>query len=167
MLVVKTTSPATSLSPAKLRPWKDAPSSRTSVALLRPPLRTCSKLCSSPVVYRLSTNYSTHDPAFQLPSEIGRVGRAADERAPPYRPFLRKVDEREIRRRPRGQAASGTDPATGSTAHRLYEARQRESTAEDQICVQRGEGRLVAEVTWRGLFYWQFFLFSGVGRVVG
>src|SRR5918993_3008647 len=147
MLVVKTTSPATSLSPAKLRPWKDAPSSRTSVALLRPPLRTCSKLCSSPVVYRLSTNYSTHDPAFQLPPEIRGVGRSADERTPPYRPLLRKVDEREIRRRPYGQAASCTDPATRGAAHSSDEARQREPFAEDQICVQHCEGRLVAEKT--------------------
>src|ERR687891_475069 len=113
MLVVKTTSPAISPSLAKLHPWKAAPSSRTSFALHRPwlcpALRTCTKLCSSPVVYRLSTNYSTHDPALQRPSEIGRVGRAAEECIPPYRPLLRKVDDREIRRRADGQAASGTD----------------------------------------------------------
>src|SRR5918995_621813 len=101
MLVVKTTSPAMSPSPAKLQPWKAAPSSRTSVALL-----------------------------------------------------------------PDGQAASGTDPATRSAAHRLYETRQREFAAEDQICVQCGEGRLVAEETGRSLFHWQLFLFGGVGRVV-
>src|ERR687898_2418222 len=139
MLVVKTTSPAISLSPAKLHPWKAAPSSRTSVALHRPwlclPLRTCTKLCSSSVVYRLSTNYSTHDPALQRPSEIGGVGRAADECTPPYSPLLRKVDEREIRRRADGQAASRTDPPTRSAAHGLYEACQREPTTEDQICM--------------------------------
>src|SRR3712207_2816996 len=164
MLVVKTTSPATSPSPAKLQPWKDAPSSRTSVALLRPwpALRTCAKLCSSHVVYRLSTNYSTHDPALHLPPEIRGVGRAADERSPPYRPLLCKVDEREIRQLPDGQAASGTDPATRGAAHRLHEARQREPAAKDKIRIQRGEGRLVAEETRRGLFQWQLFLFRGV-----
>src|SRR5918995_5871060 len=155
MLVVKTTSPAISLSPAKLHPWKAPPSSRTSVALHRPwlclPLRACTKLCSSSVVYRLSTYYSTHDPALQRPTEIGGVGRATDECTPSYRPLLRKVDEREIRRGADGQAASGTDPATRSAAHRLYETRQREFAAEDQICVQCGEGRLVAEETGRSL----------------
>src|SRR3712207_1212632 len=114
MLVVKTTSPATSPPPAKLQPSNAAPSSRTSVALHRPwlcpPLRTCTKLRSSSVVYRLSTNYSTHDPALQRSSEIGGVGRAADERTPPHRPLLRKVDEGEICWRADGQAASGTDP---------------------------------------------------------
>src|SRR5215211_6662568 len=168
MLVVKTTSPAISPSPAKLHPWKAAPSSRTSVALHRPcpPLRTCAKLCSSSVVYRLSTNYSTHDPALQRPSEIGGVGRAANECTTPYRPLLRKVDQREIRRRADGQAASATDPAAGAAAHRFDEAFQREPAAEDQLCVQRGEGRLVAEETGRGLLYWQLFLFRGVGSVV-
>src|ERR671911_1099805 len=135
MLVVKTTSPATSPSPAKLQPWKAAPSSRTNVALLRPPLRACTKLCSSSVVYLLSTNYSTHDPALQRPSEIGGVRRAADECTPPYSPLLRKVDEREIRRRADGQAAPGTDPAARGAAHGLYETRQREPAAEDQICM--------------------------------
>src|ERR671916_2617313 len=170
MLVVKTTSPATSPPPAKLQPSKAAPSSRTSVALHRPwfcpPLRTCTKLRSSPVVYRLSTYYSTHDPALQRPSEIGRVGRAADKRSPLYRPLLRKVDEREICRRAVGQAACGTDPAARGAAHRFHEALKREPAAEDQIGVQRGEGRLVAEKTGRGLFYWQLFLFRRVGSVV-
>src|SRR5215204_2239312 len=137
MLVAKTTSPAISPSPAKLHPWKAAPSSRTSVALHRPwhclLLRTCTKLCSSSVVYRLSTNYSTHDTALQSPSEVGGVGRAADERTPPYRPLLRKVDERKICRRADGQAASGTDPATWGAAHRFDQAFQREPAAEDQI----------------------------------
>src|SRR5919109_286370 len=133
MLVVKTTSPAISPSPAKLHPWKAAPSSRTSVALHRPllcpPLRTCTKLCSSPVVYRLSTNYSTHDPALQRPSEIGRVGGAAEKCTPPYRPLLRKIDECEIRRRAYCQAASGTDPAARGAAHCFDQAFQREPAA--------------------------------------
>src|SRR5215212_11179532 len=139
MLVVKTTSPAISPSPAKLHPWKATPSSRTSVALHRPwlsfLLRTCSKLCSRSVVYQLSTNYSTHDPALQRPSCIGGVGRAADECTPPYRPLLRKVEEREICRGADGQAASGTDPAARGAAHGLYKTRQREPATEDQICV--------------------------------
>src|SRR5918994_1498490 len=122
MLVVKTTSPAISPSLAKLHPWKTAPSSRTSVALHRPwlPLRSCTKLCSSSVVYRFSTNYSTHTPALQRPSQIGGVGRAADECSPPYRPLLRKVDEREICLGADGQAASGTNPAARGAAHGLY-----------------------------------------------
>src|SRR5215204_5626360 len=139
MLVVKTTSPATSPSPAKLHPWKAAPSSRTSVARLRPwvcaALRTCTKLRSCPFVYRLSTNYSTHDPALQRPSEIGGVGRAADERTLPYRPLLRKVYERKICRRADGQAASCSDPAARGAAHRFDEAFQRKPTAEDQMSI--------------------------------
>src|ERR671910_1255283 len=137
MLVVKTTSPATSPAPAKVHPWKAAPSSRTSVARLRPctPLRTCTKLHSCRFVYRLSTHYSTHDPALQRPSEIWGVGRAADERTPPYRPLLRKVDELEICRHTDGQAASGTDPAARCAAHGLHETRQREPAAEDQNCM--------------------------------
>src|SRR5215207_3915531 len=139
MLVVKTTSPATSPSPANLHPWKVAPSSRTSVALHRPwvctPLRTCTKLRSCPIVYRLSTDHCTHDPALQRPSEIRGVGRAAEERTPPYRPLLRKVDEREICRHADGQAASCADPAARDAAHGFDEAFQRESAAEDQIGV--------------------------------
>src|SRR5215203_916479 len=122
MLVVKTTSPATSPSPAKLLPSKEAPSSRTSVALLR----TYLKLRSSPLVYRRSANYSAHDPALQRPSEIGGVGRAADERSSTHLPLLREVDEREIGRRPDGKASSATDPPARGAAHRLNEACQRE-----------------------------------------
>src|ERR687898_247715 len=106
MLVVKTTSPATSPWPAKLHPWKAAPSSKTSVALhrswVRTPLRTSTKLRSRPFVYRLSTNYCTHRPALQRPSEIGGVGRAAEGCTTPYRPLLRKVDKRKICRRADG-----------------------------------------------------------------
>src|SRR5919199_756526 len=134
MLVVKTTSPATSPSPAKLRPSKAAPSSRTRVALLCPWLCTYSKRRSSPVVYRLSANYSSHDPARQGPSEIGGVGRAAEERIPPYRPFLREVDERQVRRRADGQSpTTTTDPPAWGAANRLEEPCEREAAAEDQI----------------------------------
>src|SRR4028119_977115 len=128
MLVVKTTSPATSPSPAKLHPLKTDPSSRTSVARLRPwfgpwlgpwagpPLRACSKPCSRPVVYRLSANYSTHDPARQPAAQVRGVGRAADQGLPPHRPFLREVNEREVGRRPDGQATSLPDPPARGTA---------------------------------------------------
>src|SRR5215212_8819238 len=134
MLVVKTTSPATSPSPAKLQPSKAAPSSRTSVARLRPrfcprlrpPLRMCAKPRSSPVVYGLSADYSTHDPTLQRPPEIGGVGRAAGELASPHGPLLREVDEREIGRRADGQAPSTTDPPARGAAHHLHETRQRE-----------------------------------------
>src|SRR5215211_5894254 len=122
MLVVKTTSPATSPSPAKVQPSKVAPSSRTSVALLR----TYSKLRSRSIVYQLAANYSTHDPALQRPPEIGGVGRAADESILLYLPLLREIDEREIGRRPDGQAPPATDPTSGSAAHRFDEAGQRE-----------------------------------------
>src|SRR5215210_5592192 len=137
MLVVKTTSPATSPSQAKVHPSKAAPSSSTSVARLRPwfrpPLGMCSKSRSSPVVYGFSADYSTHDPALQRTPEKGGVGGAADERAPPYRPHLREVDEREISRRAEGQAASGTDPPAWGATHCLYEALQREPAVEDQV----------------------------------
>src|SRR5919107_639856 len=162
MLVVKTTSPATSPSPAKLQPSKEAPSSRTSVALLR----TYLKPRSSPVVYRLSANYSAHDPALQRPSEIGGVGRAADELSPTHRPLLREVDEREIGRRPDGETSSATDPPARGAAHRFDEASQREPAFQDQLRVERGEGRLVAEEAGRGLLYRQLFLFRSVRRVV-
>src|SRR5215211_6821467 len=132
MLVVKTTSPATSPSPAKLQPSKTAPSSRTSVALLR----MYSKLRSRPVVYRLAANYSTHDPALQRPSEIGGVGGAADERIPPYRPLLREVDERKVGRRPDGQAPPATDPPARGATHRFDESGQREPAAEHQVRVE-------------------------------
>src|SRR5215210_2420975 len=155
MLVVKTTSPATSPSPAKLQPWKTAPSSRTSVALLR----TYSKLRSSSIVYRLAANYSTHDPALQRPPEIGGVGRAADEGTPLHRPLLREIDEREVGLRPDGQAPPATDPTSGGAAHRFDETGQRKPAVEHQVCVECGECRLVAEEPGRGLLNRQLFLF--------
>src|ERR671917_1902682 len=100
MLVVKTTSPATSPSPAKLQPPKTAPSSRTRVVRLRPwanswlgprlgpALRSCSKPRPRPVVYRLSTNYSTHDPARQTASQVRGVGGTTDQGLPAHHPHL-------------------------------------------------------------------------------
>src|ERR671917_702201 len=155
MLVVNTTSPATSPSPAKVHPSKAAPSSSTSVARLRPWLRPLSSMCSKPrscpVVYWLSANYSNHDPALQRPPEIGGVGGAADERAPPYRPLLREVDEREISRRADGQTSGSTYPPARGAAHRLDEPSQRKPATKDQVSIEDGESRLVAEEPWRGL----------------
>src|SRR5215211_326083 len=166
MLVVKTTSPATSPSLAKLQPSKAAPSSRTNVARLRPSLRTCSKIHSSPVVNGLSTNYSTHDPTIQRPPDIRGVGRAAGECASLYRPLFREVGEREICRRSDGQVPCTTDPPARGTAHRLDEPSQRKPATEHEVGVECGEGRLVAEEAWRGLLQRKLFLFRSVGRVI-
>src|SRR5215210_483157 len=149
MLVVKTTSPATSPSPAKLQPSNAAPSSRTSVALLR----TYSKPRSSSIVYRLSSNYSTHDPARQRPPELRGVGRAAYQGVPPDRPLLSEVDECQISRRANIEAPSFTDPPARRAAHRFDEPREREPTTQDEIRVQCGEGRLVAEESGRSLLH--------------
>src|SRR3712207_6584857 len=150
MLVVKTTSPATSPSPAKLQPRKAAPSSSTRVARLRPwfvpspgsTLRACSKSRSRPVVYRLSSNYSTHDPARQPAAQVGGVGGTADQGPLVHGPLLREVDEREVSRRPDGQAPPLPDPPARGTAHRLDEPRQGEPAAQYELGVERGEGRL-------------------------
>src|SRR5919199_2658323 len=96
MLVVKTTSPATSPSPAKLQPSKRAPSSRTSVALLLGPY---SKPRSYAVVNDLCANYSTHDPPRQPPPEVRGVRGPAQQGLPIHRPFLGEIHERNIRRR--------------------------------------------------------------------
>src|SRR5215213_7690719 len=125
MLVVKTTSPATSPSPAKLQPSNAAPSSRTSFALLRPWLRTYSKFCSHPVVYRFAANYSAHNPTLQGPSPIRRVGRTADHGAAIHHPLLRKVNYREIRRLTNPESSALPDPPAGRAAHGLYETCQR------------------------------------------
>src|SRR5829696_1204969 len=166
MLVVKTTSPAISPSPAKLQPSNAAPSSRTSVALLRPWLRTYSKFCSRPVVYRLAANYSANNPTRQGPSPIRRVGRAADHGAPIHRPLFRKVNERQVRRHTNPESTPLPDPTARRAAHGLYETRQREPAAEDQLGVERGEGCLVAEKARRGLLHRQLLLLRGVRRVI-
>src|SRR5215207_2553372 len=166
MLVVKTTSPATSPSPAKLHPSNAAPSSRTSVALLRPWLRTYSKFCSRPVVYRFAANYSANNPTRQGPSPIRRVGRAADHGAPIHRPLFRKVNERQVRRHTNPESTPLPDPTARRAAHGLYETRQREPAAEDQLGVERGVGCLVAEKARRGLLYRQLLLLRGVRRMI-
>src|SRR5215210_3733838 len=147
MLVVKTTSPATSPSPAKLHPSKTAPSSRTTVARLR----LYSKLDSRPVVHQISTNYSTHDPTRQHSPQIRGVRRPAQERLPAHRPPLREVHEREVRGSSGRDPTSLTYPPPRSAAHRLDQPREREPSPEDQLRVEHREGRLVAQEPRRGL----------------
>src|SRR5918994_960762 len=166
MLVVNTTSPATSPSPAKVQPAKAAPSSRTSVALLRPWLRTYSKLRSCSVVYRRSANYSIHDAACQGTAEIRRVGRTADHGLPPDGPLLGEIHEREIRRPPDLQITALTYPPPRRATHRLHKSCQREPATQNQVGIQGGEGRLVTEEPRCGLLQRQLLLFRSVGRVV-
>src|SRR5918994_3680889 len=162
MLVVKTTSPATSPSPAKLHPSKTAPSSRTTVARLR----LYTKLRSKAIVDQLSSNYSTHYPARQPPPEVGGVRRSAHERLPAHRPLLREVNERQVRRTPNHDTSSLADPPSRRTAHRLDEPRKRDRTSHNQLRVERRKGSLVAQETRRGLLEGQLLFLRGVRRVV-
>src|SRR5215212_4619973 len=163
MLVVKTTSPATSPSPAKLHPSKTEPSSSTTVARLRP----CSKLHSRPVVDQLSANYSTHYPTRQLMPEIRRVRGPAQERLTANRPSLREVDEREVRGRPCRDPTTLADPAPRRAAHRPDQPWERDPTPpEDQLGVEGGEGGLVPQEPWCGLLEGQLLLLRGVRRVI-
>src|SRR5918997_275290 len=162
MLVVKTTSPATSPSPAKLHPSKTAPSSRTTVARLR----AYTKLRSQAIVDQLSANYSTHYSARQPPPEVGGVRRSAHERPPAHRPLLREVDERQVRLTPNQDTASLANPPPRRTAHRLDEPRERDRTSQNQLRVERRKGSLVAQKTRRGLLEGQLLLLRGVRCVV-
>src|SRR5215210_162374 len=135
MLVVKTTSPATSPSPAKLHPSKTAPSSRTTVARLR----LYSKLDSRPVVHQISTNYSTHDPTRQHSPQIRGVRRPAQERLPAHRPLLREVHERQVCRPADRDTAPLADPPSRGAAHRGDEPREGEPAPENQLRVERRE----------------------------
>src|SRR5215217_4579064 len=162
MLVVKTTSPATSPLPAKLHPSKTVPSSRTTVARLRP----YSKLRSRPVVYKVSTNYSTHYSTRQSPPEVRGVRRLAQERLPAHRPPLREIHKREVRRFSGRDPTSFTHPAPRRAAHRLDQPREREPAPENQLRIKRREGRLVSEETRSCLLERQLLLLGGVGRVI-
>src|SRR5215210_98847 len=126
MLVVKTTSPATSPSPANVQPGKLAPSSRTTRARLRPPLNPCSKPCSHSVVYQLAADHRPHDAAPEAAPEVRAVARPAHEGVRPHRPFLREVHEHEVRRRPNGDGAGTPDPRSGRRSHRLDETRKQQ-----------------------------------------
>src|SRR5918998_3513863 len=138
MLVVKTTSPATSPSPAKLHPSNMAPSSRTTTARLRP----YSNPRSCPVVYQLSANYSTHDPTRQPAPEIRAVPGPARKRSPVHSPFLQRVYEREVSRSAHGQTTSLPDPPARCARHRFDETRQRELARQDEFRVKDGESSL-------------------------
>src|SRR3712207_6410712 len=164
MLVVKTTSPATSTSPAKLQPSKRAPSSRTSVALLLGP---CCKLSSDPVVHQLSANYCSRDPPRQRAPEVRGVGGPAQQGLPIHRPLFREIQEREIRRRAYSQATAPVDPVSWGAAHRLDQPGERDSIVQNQLRVESREGRLVTEESGRGLLQRQLLLLGGVRRVVG
>src|SRR5918992_1323323 len=148
MLVVKTTSPATSPSPVKLYPSKTAPSSRT---ILARGLTPYPKPRSYVIVHQRTTNYSTRDPTRQAPPEIRGVGGPAQERASLHIPPLREVHKRKVRRGAHPQAPRAPDPATRATAHRLYEPRERDPPRQDQFRIEGGERRLVPEETGRGL----------------
>src|SRR4028119_1010551 len=103
MLVVKTTSPETSPSPAKVQPENEAPSSSTTKARLRPAsprLRPCSKLRSHSLVYQLAAYHRTHDAPPEPPPEIRAVRGAAHERARPDCPPFGGVHERRVRSAP-------------------------------------------------------------------
>src|SRR5688572_8553214 len=106
MLVVQTTSHATSQPPAKLHPSKTPPSSRTTVARLL----TCSKSRPYRVVHHLSANYSTHDAARQPPPEKGRIGGSAQQRPPFHRPPLCEIHERKVGRSTDADASATVDP---------------------------------------------------------
>src|ERR687885_642708 len=99
MLVVKTTSPATSPSPAKLHPSKTAPSSRTTFARVLP----CSKSRPDSVVDHLSANYSTSDPTRQPQPEVRGVQGSTRQALAIHNPLLREVHEHQVRRRARLQ----------------------------------------------------------------
>src|SRR5215207_1936234 len=164
MLVVKTTSPATSPSPVKLCPSKTAPSSRTTFARGLTPYP---KPRSYVIVHQRATNYSTRDPTRQAPPEIRRVGGPAQERASLDDPPLREVYQRQVRRGADPQAPRATDPATRATAHRLHQPRERDSSVQDQLGVEGGEGRLVPEEAGCGLLQRELLLLGGVRGVVG
>src|SRR5918993_5971230 len=96
MLVVKTTSPDTSPSPAKVQPEKEAPSSSTTNARLRPAsprLRTCSKLRSHSIVYQLAADHRAHYAPPKPPPEVRAVRGAAHERIRQDHPLLAEVYE--------------------------------------------------------------------------
>src|SRR4051812_25376556 len=127
MLVVKTTSPETSPSPAKVQPENAVPSSSTTNAWLRcasPRLRPCSKLRSHRIVYQLATYHRAHDPPLEPPPQERGVRGSAGKRLHPDSPLLGEVHERQIRRRSwRDSVGITRDPASRGTSHRLDQPR--------------------------------------------
>src|SRR3569833_956951 len=118
MLVVKTTSPATSPSPAKVQPEKAVPSSKTTNARLRPCLRPCPKPRSYPVVHQFASGHRTHAAPFELTPEKQAVRRPTHEGVRPNRPPLGEIHERQVRRRTRKDPVSLTlDPSSWGARH--------------------------------------------------
>src|ERR687885_286783 len=141
MLVVKTTSPEISPSPAKVQPTYEVPSSSTTKALLR---RLClssySKLCSYPIVHQLTADHRTHDAPLEPPPEVRAVGGPADQSIRLDRPLFGEVHERQIPRCTRRDAIRTvpSDPTPRSTRHRLDQPRERKLSALHKLRVERG-----------------------------
>src|SRR5919199_5260692 len=169
MLVVKTTSPEISPSPAKVQPAYEVPSSRTTKALLR---RLClslySKLCSCPVVHQLTAYDRAHDAPLEPPPEVRAVGGPADQSIRLDRPLFGEVHERQIPRCTRRDAIRTvpSDPTPRSTRHRLDQPRERKLSALHELRIERGEGRLVPRETRGGLLQRKLLLQSGVRCMV-
>src|SRR5919202_2351786 len=169
MLVVKTTSPEISPSPAKVQPAYEVPSSRTTKALLRRPcLSPYSKLRSCSVVHQLTANHRAHDAPLEPPSEVRAVGGPADQGIRPNRPLFGEVHERQIPRRTRRDPIRNTptDQTPRSTRHRLDQPRERKLSTLHQLRVERGEGCLVPQETRGGLLQRKLLLRSSMRRMV-
>src|ERR687886_462852 len=137
MLVVKTTSPATSPSPAKVQPEKEVPSSRTTNARLRPCLRPCPKPRSYPVVHQLASDHRAHDAPLELAPEIRAVRRPAREGVRPDRPLLGEIHERQVRGCARKDAVVvALDPASRGARHSLDQTRERKFTVKHKLRVE-------------------------------
>src|ERR687894_1855043 len=143
MLVVKTTSPDTSPSPAKVQPEKEAPSSNTTSARLRPAspvLRPCSKLLSDLVVHQFAADHRTYDPPLEPPPEIWAIRGPANGRLCPHGPFLGEIHQRQIRRRPWGDPVrAAPNPVPWRQGHRLDQLRERKLPALHELRVERRE----------------------------
>src|SRR4028119_2085423 len=168
MLVVKTTSPETSPSPAKVQPENEAPSSSTTKARLRPAsprLRPCSKLRSHSIVYQLAADHRTHDAPPEPPPEVRAIRGATHEHVRPDCPLFGEVHERQVRggahRDPISTAAP--DPASWRAGHRFDEPRERELSALYELRVKRRKGRLVSPEAGGGLLSRELLLLGGGG----
>src|SRR5215216_2168641 len=123
MLVVKTTSPATSPSPAKVQPEKEVPSSRTTNARLRsqtrPSLR-CFKPRSYRVVYQLAAHQRALDAPLELSPEVRAIRGPTHEGVCLYGPLLGQVHERQICGRSREDpVVAASDPTSRGASHHL------------------------------------------------
>src|SRR5919199_15633 len=167
MLVVKTTSPEVSPSPAKVQPAYEVSSSRTTKALLRRPcLSPYSKLCSCSVVHQLTADHRAHDASLEPPPEVRAVGGPADQGIGPNRPLFGEIHERHIPQRTRRDPIRTTGPTPRSTRHRLDQPRERKLSTLHQLRVERGEGRLVPQEARCGLLQRKLLLRSDMRRMV-